>query len=194
MLLYQKHKTYKTVKFGVLFIACLGLSACGFQLRGSVDLPASMSPVQIISERDTTQLKQALTARLQQAGVKVLDNLARCRRQLEDATQAEAACTPQTVIYLRDNAITQRNLNIASSVQQRMIEVEIKQTVAIEIHDAQAKVLVEPRYISLQRKLFYDERAPLALTTETQRVQRELQEDVLGTITRLLRVVLSRSN
>lgn len=55
----------------MLLLTCLMLSACGFRLRGFIELPAELQPLSISSESGAASLSRTLSRQLQQSGVTV---------------------------------------------------------------------------------------------------------------------------
>lgn len=74
-----------SLRFGltlVLLLTSLLLSACGFRLRGYIELPADLQPLYISSESGANSLSRTLSRQLQQSGVEVAEQRSDARLHL----------------------------------------------------------------------------------------------------------------
>jgi LPS-assembly lipoprotein len=60
------------LKFLILILATLTLSACGFHLRGPVELPAALSPIYIDTDQPYAPFEQKLRANLESSHIEVV--------------------------------------------------------------------------------------------------------------------------
>lgn len=70
---------------------CLLLTGCGFQLRGYIQLPAHLQPIQVQAQGSSQSLAQPLRQRLSASGISLAegDQPARLRLELEALEQRE---------------------------------------------------------------------------------------------------------
>jgi LPS-assembly lipoprotein len=167
----------------LLLALLLSLSGCGFQLRGDFNPPATAMPIHIVAEK-APYIATALKNSLEDQGIELFDRSA-CVK-----LKPAAACVPQTRIFLRHEELRQRNLSI-SSITQRLQEVELHYSVEMELRDKQDHILMPPRRFEFQRDFSYDESAPLATAAEAEYLREELRHDMLTTLIRTVRVVLT---
>lgn len=77
---------YKKTRPAFILLICLVLataSACGFRLRGFIQLPASVQPLYISSQGGAASLASRLAKQLEQSGVEVTKSSEESRLRLE---------------------------------------------------------------------------------------------------------------
>lgn len=150
----------------LLALAASGaLGACGFQLRGSAQLPFATLYVQ---GARNTPLGQELRRALRVSNVR-----------LEDApARAEAILTIMSEI--RDKLI------LSLGGQGRVREYQLRYRLAYQLTDAKATVITPPTEILLKRDISYNDNEALAKEAEEALLYRDMQSDAVQQLLRRL--------
>jgi LPS-assembly lipoprotein len=151
----------------LVLLAPLLLVACGFHLRGRVQLPRSLASVRIEARDPQSDFYSALRASLLGSGTR-LDGLA-----------ADAA----TIHVLDDNA-SERVLTVSAT---RNIPTAFLLSYRVRISvDYQGRELLAPELHTLTREYSFDERALLAKQREREVLQQALADDLVALVMRRL--------
>ncbi|MCP4702939.1 MAG: hypothetical protein GY862_39670 [Gammaproteobacteria bacterium] len=150
----------KTQRFLAVLLACLLISACGFHLRGAVDLPESLASVYIQADKKGF-LAGTVQRALRERGVNIAETIEKAG----------------IVVALRDEKTERRVLSV-SAVSGKQEEVELNQHVDLEVFKPDGTVLLKKRRLSLVRDFTYDETAVLAKDTEERILREELRRDL----------------
>jgi len=151
----------------VLVAAGLALGACGFQLQGTGELPASMNPTYIQASDEYTMFYRRLRTELEQGGVSIT-------RDFEKAG---------AVLRIREDS-TGRKLQ-AVSAQNIPEEYEVFYIVVYEVSMKGEKVLPEQR-IARAENYLYDPTVVLGKSREEDTVRKALATDIARQVTRQL--------
>jgi len=143
-----------------IVLALLMLSACGFKLRGSVELPPILQDTYIESEDPFTGMARSLRLELELAGANIL----------EDREAATA------VLVVHRERSENRVLSVGSSG--RATEYELYDEVSFSLRDPDGKVLVKPQTLSLTRDLVFDENALLGTVSEAEGIHRQMRANL----------------
>lgn len=152
----------------IILLGVLVLQGCGFQLRGSLDIPEHWQPV-YVSVENANEVATALKQNLETAEIK----------QTSDSSQAKL------VLKVRNQKLNNRILSV-SSTSAKTQEREYTSEVEFEIHDAKGTVLLSKQKVAARRELSMDERAVLAKSEEEQLLLRDLDQELAGNIARRL--------
>jgi LPS-assembly lipoprotein len=147
----------------------LGLTSCGFQLRGSSGL--ALKSVYVKSEaadRISNEIKQLLTE--------------------EQVALAANEKDAQVVLQLQHETFDRRTVTVTAG-RERIEEIELNYQVEVELQQADATPLIKKRAIHLVRDYSFDNTAMLAMDTEEQTLRDDLFQDMAMQIMRMLRVV-----
>jgi len=155
----------------VLFVLITGLSACGFQLRGDVKIPASMQPLYIQSEANSI-LTRELRYRLNQAGVQLTD----------DVNQA------RSVLRVYQEKMYRHILSVGSQATARQYESVYE--LSYKLFLAKGKELIPDSQIYFRRDFSFDEKDTLGKEREEKTLQQEMQLQAVQTILRRMRYSL----
>ena len=151
----------------VLAVALL-ISACGFQLRGSVNLPAGVEPIFIGGEHANSQL-----------GIEV--------RNLLNGNDIELADTQDSANYRL--IITERNSQIRTlslGGGTTAAEYQLTETATFELLNKQAELVLGPRTITQRSILRNDPNQVLSSGQEEQLLRREMLANLASQIARQL--------
>lgn len=143
------------------------LSACGFQLRGTVlgsDLPFKTLYVSVPES-------SALGSEL--------------RRNIRGSGEVELVSTPEEAEAILDVTNESRQRKILSlNSQGRVREYQLNYAATIRLHTNKNVVLLPPTVISLKRDLSYNEQFVLAKEAEENTLYRDMQSDLVQQILR----------
>ena len=148
-------------------VAAAGLSACGFHLRQSVDLPF---------DRLTTNLAPT-------------SGMAReLKRQSPAHVQwVDTAAQSQVVLKVLEEKRARRAVSYSTAGQVR--ELQLILTLRFEVRDTKGKVLVPEAQLSMNRTISYIESAALAKQAEEDDIFDAMQRDLAGQVLRRLSTV-----
>ncbi|MEM7018171.1 MAG: LPS assembly lipoprotein LptE [Pseudomonadota bacterium] len=161
----MRSPNYKPI---VLLAAVLFISACGFKLKGPIELPPDLSPLYIHSlnaDAMAAAVVQALT-----------------EQEIElTANQSEA----KVGLILEDERVDRRVLSV-SAASGRLAEIELNHRVELFVLRPDGSVLLDRQVISQVRDLTFDETAVLAKGAEEAALLEDLQREVLSQILRVV--------
>ena len=135
---------------------CLLVAACGFQLRGSVDLPEALAVVRVEAPDTNSQFVRALEQRLQAAGARVVDDA--------DASR----------LIILDERLTNAPLTFGGDARVR--EFGLTFEVRYEVRDAIGELLLDAQAVLVTRSYEFDEQAILAASREQDNLAVELRQ------------------
>ncbi len=153
----------RAVRGLLLALACCLLSACGFQLRETAQLPAEMALTQMIIDDEYSVLARRVRVLLEQAGV-----------QFVTADQATA------ILEVPVNNVVTEVLTIGDNARVR--EYRVSHTIQFRLLDASGATLIPLQTIRQSREISFDEQQILAVSRE----QEYVKQDLANTISRLL--------
>jgi LPS-assembly lipoprotein len=147
----------------ILLFALLLLTGCGFQLRGSAQLPPEMNQTQLVIDDEYSTVARRVRVLLEQSGVKFVQ-----------AGQATA------ILEIPQNQVTTEVLTIGDNARVR--EYRISHTLQFRLLGVGGKEIIPLQTIRQTRDISFDEQRILALSREQEYVKQDLAE----TISRLL--------
>lgn len=142
---------------------CLLCTACGFQLRTDVELPAQMAQTQMVIDDEYSMLARRVRTMLEQSGVQIVG-----AREASAILEIPVNTVATDVLTIGDNA--------------RVREYRVTHTVRFRLLDADGKVLIDWQNLRQAREVSFDEQRILAGSREQEYLERELAE----TLSRLL--------
>ncbi len=152
----------------LLIITLLTLSACGFQLRGDVEIPRYLHSIQVQDSRPATRITPELKRALQRHGVKVVD----------DAEQADA------VLRLQSESFERRVQ--AVDANGKALEYGLRYVVVFSVLGTDGSVWLSNASASASRYLRFDTRSVLGAGSEEEQLMIEMRRDVVRSILRQL--------
>ena len=141
-----------------LLCALALLSACGFALRGSTGIDASLQPVYISGSRNSQELHQALKRQFTINQVAVTQRPGEARLRVD--------------VQLLDA----EKRSITLDREARDAEYALYERAQVRLLDAQGKVLRGPRTLQQRRLVVNDSDNPVGEETESSIVQAEMRE------------------
>jgi len=154
-----------------VLIVCICLTACGFHLRGMVDVPAWLTNVAIISKQgNNKEIVSLLKTQLE--GYKLYIN--------DDPLHAKYW------LIINNSTYQQQITSIGASTNPRQYQLIL--TVEFMLQEAKGKVLKEPKIVTATRQLTVNNDLILGSNEEEAILLREMQQDaVIQIINRLSR-------
>jgi LPS-assembly lipoprotein len=136
------------------------LSACGFHLRGDVELPPILHDTYIDSRDPFTGIARPLRSQLERSGANVL----------EDGQQASA------ILKIISERSENRVLSVGSSG--KATEYELFNEVVFSLNDPKNKVLIKQQTVRMTRDLVFDENELLGKLSEADSIHRQMLESL----------------
>ncbi len=149
----------------VAVLAALVLAGCGFQLRGTADLPFETIYVPNATAGVALDLKRNL-----QVGTRA--------RVVDDPKEAQA------ILQFTEEAREKEILSLTGGGRVR--EFQLRYRVGFRVHDGKGREFVPPSTIRLTREVTFNDSAVLAKETEEQLLYRDMQADMVQQIMRRL--------
>ena len=141
----------------LLTLLSLSLIACGFHLRGPVELPAALKETRIAGIAEFAPLSLELKKVLTNAGAKVLP---------------ASAKSSLSIITIRNEQYERRVLSVDS--QGRAAEYGLIYSFSFEVSGDAGKILVASQKIELTRDYRFDPNNVLAKDTEEAKIRTEM--------------------
>lgn len=153
----------------VLLFSLVGLTGCGFHLRGSTELPEELSEVALQGTRPNGDL-----------GIAVRNGFTRVGGQLVDST-----ASARSVLVISQDSVSRRVLSVDSLGQAN--EYELAYTLGFRLDDTHGANRVVQQTINLRRQFRYDPNLTLAKADEEARLVREMRQDAVRQMVRRLK-------
>ena len=144
------------------------LTACGFQLRGSVDIPEEWLAMHLVTISPNSELAKSVRSSFSNNGVQWLD-----------------AGDANYVLALGNERFEQRNLTIGGNA--RAAEFELTLTTTMEIQDQKGNVVLPVREVTVQKIMTNDPRNVTGKVEETNLLQREMRQELVQQMMRNVR-------
>lgn len=154
---------FRPIRMPLLLACVLTLAACGFHLRQSAALPASMQRVHLVVD-GRGDLQRNLARALEGSGV-----------TLEDAGGPGIAELKVPVAAFRTDMLS-------VSGYARVTEYAVHYQVEFLVTDSAGQVLVPSQRIDMTREYSYDATNPVGDTTQVEEIQRSLNDDMVQAI------------
>ena len=148
-------------------LLCLALGACGFQLRGTADVPFETIYVPTVAGGIGLELKRNI-----QAGTRA--------KVVDDAKQAEA------ILEFTQESREKEILSLTGTGRVR--EFQLRYRVGFRVHDGKGRDFVPANTVVLLRDITFNDSDVLAKETEEQLLYRDMQSDMVQQILRRLSV------
>jgi len=141
-------------------------AACGFHLRGTLELPPGWDAIEVSGSSPNGELQQGLMAGLEAAGV---------------AVDPGAGLT----LHLEGEEKSRRNVAIDSAASATEFEVELATNISLS--DDKGEYLLEPTRIAVQRLMNHNPNDVVGEAAEVRTLERELRAELVQQILRRLR-------
>ncbi|PYF83081.1 LPS-assembly lipoprotein [Marinomonas alcarazii] len=152
----------KTNRLLILALFSMSLVACGFHLRGQVDLPDQLKVITLTSDSGSEDFDRSLRIALASAGVTIINEA--------DATKA--------TYNLKVNAISSSDTELARNASNDVSQVQRRLTSHYFIRQANGKAVYGPRTISTTRTLTNQDAEESAKLSYNQSQMQSMSEDL----------------
>lgn len=157
----------------VLVLCCM-LSACGFALRGTTELPFNSIHINLpANSQFGAQMRRQIRAASPTTAV------------VEEASQAEAR------LQILENS--RSRTEVALNAQGRVQEYELQLRLTFQVIDAQTNILVPPTTLTAVRTLPYDDNVAQAKESEAQALYQSMQSGLAQRILHQLNAANTRA-
>ncbi len=161
-------------QFLAVIVLCCMLSACGFALRGTTDLPFDSIHINLpANSQFGAQMRRQIRAASPTTAV------------LEDASRAEAR------LQVLENSRSRSE--VALNAQGRVQEYELHLRLTFQVIDAQANILVPPTTLTAVRTLPYDDNVAQAKESEAEALYQSMQSGLAQRILHQLNAANTRA-
>jgi len=148
------------------------LSACGFHLRGDVELPPVLQDTYIDSRDPYTGIAHALRVQMERSGVNVLE------------TRDQASAILKVIGERSENRV----LSVGSSG--KATEYELFNEVVFSLSDGKGKELLKPQTVRVTRDLVFDQNELLGKLSEADSIHRQMLDSIARQILTRIQVGL----
>ena len=162
------------IKNTFLLITVLFISACGYHLRGSIDLPEELK--RIYMQGASAQLNKIMKKALKSSGGKLVNKIQQAG----------------VVVAIVKEKMDRRVLSLSSTG--RANEYQIIYTLNFNLLDAEGNSLSELQYLEINRDYFNDQEQILAKNNEEQIIRDEIYRRAVQSIINRSRIALERSH
>ncbi|HBA67397.1 MAG TPA: hypothetical protein DCZ48_14730 [Methylococcaceae bacterium] len=159
-------------KIALLILLPLALSACGYRLQGTVDLPENINKVYL--QGASGSLREQFTRTLRSSPVRIVNT----------AGQAEL------VINTLNERLDRRVLSLSSIGKANEFELNYK--LEYELLDNQGAVLARNQSVEIIREYYNDQEAVIAQANEEQVIINEMYKQAVRSILDLARTQLHK--
>ncbi len=146
----------------------LPLAACGFHLRGDIDLPEAWTALYLSSTSPNSELSSSLQSSFAANGI-----------QWRDASDANF------LLYLGNERFERRNLTIGSNA--RAAEFELIMSTSLRITDKAGKELMPETDVVVHKVMAHDPENVTGKVEESRLLQREMRQDLVQQLMRRVR-------
>ena len=155
----------------VVGFTLLAVAGCGFQLRGSANIPASLQTMYVQGVNMQQGLGLELKRGLTRNGVTVLSDY-----------QQDSA-----VLTILDNKFERRVLSVGSDA--KVSEYELHGIVTFKVSDGEGKVLADSQTVEALRDYQFDQNQVLGKDEEERLLKEQLNQQLVQSILRRLSVL-----
>lgn len=149
----------------------LAVTACGFHLRGSANIPASLQTIYVQGINMQQGLGLELKRGLTDNGVIVINNYQKA----------------SAVLTILDNKVKRHVLSVGSDA--KVSEYKLHGIVTFKVSDGSGKVLVDSQSVEAQRDYQFDQNQVLGKDEEQGLLQAQLYQQLVQSILRRLSVL-----
>jgi LPS-assembly lipoprotein len=161
----------KILPWRIIFVLVVLFQGCGFHLRGSANLPASMAETYVQDRRPPTDIALPLRRALSRNGVKLVSS--------PDKASA--------VLQLDAERFDRRLLS--TSAGSRIKDYELQYQVVFSVQKPDGTALLASQTVNVTRELTFDESQVLAKTSEQDELHKTMVEDAARQILRRLQAL-----
>jgi len=154
----------------IVIVACVGLTACGFRLAGTSELPYELSTIRLVTNNFSKQQEDELRGRLTRAGANVVSE------PTEEAV----------LLSVNLNIIPDRRL--ASAGSSGRFVVRIARSLDYSLKSPDGEVIVPSKTLRRQNDSELDDDSLLASNREIENVRKDLEQALFEQLVNQLRL------
>ncbi len=158
-------------RLALLTVLVMMLTACGFQLRGSVELPAHLSPMQLDGLKPHEPLREELAGLLANGGVIMTDN------------------DKKAASRLRILGHHNRRRVLSVDNRGRAAEYLLQEEIRFTLLDAAGKAIIPEQTLTVERSYVHSVNQVLGKQNEQAMLREEMRRDLAGRIITRLRAL-----
>ena len=158
------HKLIPDIKWITLLLTLFILPGCGYHLRQSAELPASISPIMINGLNIKTGFGREMAYRLKSDTVQVT----------EDRQKANT--------MLRISSYRQKSRTITVDGSAKVAQTELKHPLSFDLLDATGKILVPKQDLKVVRNFINTEEQKLGKITEAEQLSEGMRQELIRMI------------
>jgi LPS-assembly lipoprotein len=159
----------------------LGLSACGFQLRGTEAM--AFQTVQLTGFAGNSPLAIELARALTASGVRVVDSTL-------SATQAASAAQVPITHIVVDGMRDKRDMVVSTTTAYGQVrDVTMRNTLRFRVKRGDGSMLLPPTDVGMSSDMSYNETNALAKQDESDALYRAMQSDIVAQVMRRLAAI-----
>jgi len=163
------HRCFTSLRIAlVVLLVSLSLSACGYRLAGTADLPPELSSIYLVTNNISESQSRALQRSLENGGATVVSQLDQQSVQLNVSLKVEP--TRQLATSARDGAIVRR----------------ISRGLTFSVKAADGQTIVAPQTLRQQKNAYLNDDSLTASNREEEAVTRELEQSLFDQLIRQL--------
>jgi len=163
------HRCFASFRIAlVVLLVSLSLSACGYRLAGTADLPPELSSIYLVTNNISESQSRALQRSLENGGATVVSQLDQQSVQLNVSLKVEP--TRQLATSARDGAIVRR----------------ISRGLTFSVKAADGQVIVAPQTLRQQKNVYLNDDSLTASNREEEAVTRQLEQSLFDKLIRQL--------
>lgn len=155
-----------SIRWITLLAAAAALAACGFHMRGEVQLPATMQRVYVQIVDPFSPLKRDLDAALLRAGATVEDHAG------------------EGIAEIVISAVTLGPIVRSVGANAYVNEFSMVYHVVLQISDGANKVLIPKTVVEQSRDYTFDQTQAIGTTAEQDEIKKEMERDMVQAILR----------
>jgi LPS-assembly lipoprotein len=152
----------------LILIGLILLSGCGFQLRGTIDIPPEWLAMHMQSPSPNGELASGVRSALSNNGV-----------EWQEATDANIT------LQLSDEKFEQRNLTIGANA--RATQFELKLSASMRVLDDQGKELAPNTDVTVTKIMTHDPENVTGKVEESNLLRREMRTELIQQVMRRIR-------
>jgi len=157
-----------------ILLSLIMLTACGFKLRGDVELPPILQETYIESANPFTGMARALRVELEASGARIV----------ESSEQATA------VLKIVNERSENRILSVGSTG--KASEYELFDEVSFQLADRSGKILIKQQNLRIIRDLVFDENQLLGKVSESEQLHVQMRRSLARQIFTRINTELQR--
>ncbi|MGO3344956.1 MAG: LPS-assembly lipoprotein LptE [Marinomonas sp.] len=152
----------KTTRYLFLAVMAIGISACGFQLRGNVDIPEALQTLTLVSDVDSQDFDIALRTTLKRSDITIV--------KAEDAAEG--------TLELKINPLETKDIVLARNDENETTQIQRRLTATYFIRQEDGKSLYGPRSVNTSRVLANQNAEQSTRAAYNDQQNKEMSEDL----------------